>query len=261
MKSDLITKNKLLEYIDLYPEAKTNILLWIKEFGRRPGEDIKSGAFEELSFVSSQLGASDYRVQFTINPWLKTAYVTWFGTEAELIAKHEKEIKELRAENPDLVVEEVVVSYREILTPPPPLMEEIFPESEDLPDIEDSRETVTDNKDLFTKAEYEGALKRVIEIFDARPGTSDFAEIELLLPGIKKYEESKIVLPDIDLADLIKVRMKEFQLTPESCAHFFGGEEDMNLFLACRKQLSLGVLRKLFRHLGIVHVDASEFLM
>lgn len=42
MKADLITKNKLVEYIDLYPEAKTNILLWIKEFGRRLGEDMKT---------------------------------------------------------------------------------------------------------------------------------------------------------------------------------------------------------------------------
>ena len=120
MKADLITKNKLVEYIDLYPEAKTNILLWIKEFGRRLGEDMKTAPFEGISYVGAQLGASDYRVQFTINPWLKTAYITWLGTEAELIAKHEKEIQELRAENPDLVVEEVVMNYEEILTPPPP---------------------------------------------------------------------------------------------------------------------------------------------
>jgi len=260
MTADLITKNKIAEYIELYPEAKTNILLWVKEFGRRLAKDVDSGHFEDVTEVFAQLGASDFRIKFNFNPLIKTAYITWFGTNTELLEQYQKKMEELGAENPGLIIEKVVSHKEVIFTPPPPLEEQILPESPTFHGLEINLKTVSNNDELYTKPEYEEALERVIEIFNAKPGTPEFAEIELLLPLIKNYEENKIVLPALNPADLAKVRMKEFKLTPQDLAPLVGGEEDMNLFLDGKKVLSTGVLRTLFHHLSIRHVDISELL-
>lgn len=83
MTSDLITKNKIVEYIGLYPQAKTNILLWVKEFGQRGARGIESYHLEGVTEVFAQLGASDFRIKYNYNPWVNTAYITWFGTSTE----------------------------------------------------------------------------------------------------------------------------------------------------------------------------------
>jgi HTH-type transcriptional regulator / antitoxin HigA len=261
MTADLVTKNKIAKYIELYPEAKTNILLWVKEFGRRFGRDLENGHFEGVTEVGAQLGASDFRIKFNFNPWVKTAYITWFGTNTDLLEQHKKEMEELRAQNPELIFEKVV-SYKEVITsPPPPLEEQILPEPANLHGLEGNLKSVSTSDKIFTESEYEGALERVIEIFNASPETPEFAEIELLLPLIKNYEENKIALPALDPVALAKVRMKELQLTPQHLASLAGEEEEeMNLFLEGKKALSTDALRKLFHHLGIRHVDISELL-
>ena len=50
---------------------------------------------------------------------------------------------------------------------------------------------------LKDKAEYFKAISRSTEIFDARPGTPEAAELALLLLLIKDYEDKHIALGDL----------------------------------------------------------------
>ena len=52
---------------------------------------------------------------------------------------------------------------------------------------------------IKSNAEYIKALKRVILIMDAEPGTPEAKESESLLNLLKKYEQNHIVLPELDL--------------------------------------------------------------
>ena len=54
------------------------------------------------------------------------------------------------------------------------------------------------NKPIKTEADYKAALARADEIFDAKPGTSEGDELELLVTLIEHYEDTAfpIDLPD-----------------------------------------------------------------
>jgi HTH-type transcriptional regulator/antitoxin HigA len=43
-------------------------------------------------------------------------------------------------------------------------------------------------KILMSEDEYNAAVKRIIEIFDAEQGSVEFTELEMLLISVKKYE-------------------------------------------------------------------------
>ena len=52
---------------------------------------------------------------------------------------------------------------------------------------------------LKTNADYIEALKRLIVIMDANPGSDEAIERELLMSLLKKYEQKHIILPELDL--------------------------------------------------------------
>jgi len=64
-------------------------------------------------------------------------------------------------------------------------------------------------KVIKTKAEYNKAIKRTMDIFQMEPGTPEADELDLLLVLVKAYEDKHIVLPAIDPIDAIKLKMKE----------------------------------------------------
>jgi hypothetical protein len=57
-------------------------------------------------------------------------------------------------------------------------------------------------KVIRTNVQYIDALKRLILIMDAAPGTTESKEAELLLGLLKKYERSHAILPEPDLMHL-----------------------------------------------------------
>ena len=50
---------------------------------------------------------------------------------------------------------------------------------------------MADIKLIKTKDDYEKILKRIDEIFDSKPGTPEFDELELLVKLVEIYEDEK----------------------------------------------------------------------
>ena len=107
------------------------------------------------------------------------------------------------------------------------------------------------NKPIKTEADYKAALVSADEIFDAKPGTSEGDELELLITLIEHYED--IVFP-IDLPDpvtAIKFRMAQQGLKEKDLVPYIGNESKVSDVLSGKCPLSMDMIQKLVNGLGI----------
>jgi len=105
---------------------------------------------------------------------------------------------------------------------------------------------------LKTEEEYRKALARLIEIFDSNPGDSTFKEAELLVILIEKYEtDTEPLFPDPDPIEVIKFRMEQNGLKSKDFAKIIGSTSKASEILNRKKRLTLDMIRKINRGLGI----------
>lgn len=114
-----------------------------------------------------------------------------------------------------------------------------------------SKGGVPSPKVIKSEDEYEAALGRVSELFDAKPGTPEGDELELLVLLVEKYEETAhpVGLPDPLTA--IRFRMEQQGLSSADMARYLGSERAVRDILAGRRKLTLPMIRKLNGELGI----------
>jgi HTH-type transcriptional regulator/antitoxin HigA len=105
--------------------------------------------------------------------------------------------------------------------------------------------------DYKTKAEYEQALNRVIAIFEAQPGTPEFEELSSLLPLVEHYEDTKLILPELEISDVIRLTIKNFDLLKPMLKPIIGQEKEVDLFLAGKQQLPEETLKLICNSIGI----------
>ncbi|MDN5286241.1 MAG: hypothetical protein JWR38_2515 [Mucilaginibacter sp.] len=266
MTINLIAKNKIADYIEQHPEAQTTFLAWLKDFPYMEGPSIarriKRSSPGELSPASSPLNNGEYQIEYHTNYWLKTTYITWLGSRDEREAFSRAEFEKARAKNPGLEFRTKVTTIKLVPPPPPSQMSSgsiLISLDGNSTIVETNEETrapaeqlyIESDQDFKTKAEYEKALNRAIAIFDARPETPEFDELNLLLPLIKHYEDSKLVLPQLDMADVIRHEIKSFDMLKPLLNPVIGNEDDVNLFLAGKKQLSEETLKAACGVIGI----------
>jgi antitoxin component HigA of HigAB toxin-antitoxin module len=261
----LIAQNKIADYIELYPEARTILLTWLKEYPYREGKNsFKQNENEPPEGILtgwSSPGRGDYSIQYKFNPWLKTGYIIWLGTKEAYAEYEQAEFAKIKAQHPDLERKVKTVSF--VLDVPDPTLNvtesgiadlsepktlsvtmgipvdltnvhlgkapEIFP-----PKIEDH---IVSAFDLKTKTEYEKALNKAVFLFDSQPGTPEFDELALLLPLIQHYEASHIELPRLVLLDVIKLKIKELDMPSSFLISTIGSQEEADLFLAGKNTL------------------------
>ena len=59
------------------------------------------------------------------------------------------------------------------------------------------------------KADYEKALKRIEEIFDAQPGDQEFQELQELVKITELYEEEHYPIEKPEPIDMLRFRMEQ----------------------------------------------------
>jgi len=106
-------------------------------------------------------------------------------------------------------------------------------------------------KVIKTEDEYEAALGRVSELFDAKPGTPQGDELELLVLLVEKYEETAYPIGLPDPLTAIRFRMEQQVLSPADMARYLGSELAVRDILAGRRKLTLPMIRKLNGDLDI----------
>lgn len=106
-------------------------------------------------------------------------------------------------------------------------------------------------KPVKTQKDYKLALKRVEELMDAKPGTLELDELEILSLLIEKYEEEHFHISDPDPIEAIKFRMEQLGLNQNQLATIIGSKSRVSEILKGKRKLSLNMIRVLHNKLNI----------
>ncbi len=105
---------------------------------------------------------------------------------------------------------------------------------------------------LKNENDYERALIRLEEIFDSKRGDPTFDEAELLVLLIERYElETEPIIPNPDPIEYLKYKMEQSNLRNKDIGEIVGGKSKASEVLNRKRKLTLSMIRKLNKALGI----------
>ena len=104
---------------------------------------------------------------------------------------------------------------------------------------------------IKTKSDYANALKRLEVIFDARPGTIQGDELEVLGILIHNYENENFPIDLPDPIEAIKFRMEQLGYTQNDLAKQIGLKSRASEILTRKRKLTLEMIRQLHKGLNI----------
>ena len=106
-------------------------------------------------------------------------------------------------------------------------------------------------KPIKTKKDYQNALKRLEVIFDAKKGTKEGDELEILGILIDQYENEKFPIELPDPIEAIKFRMEQMGYNQTDLARVVGLKSRASEILSGKRKLSLDMIRQLHDKLNI----------
>ena len=112
-------------------------------------------------------------------------------------------------------------------------------------------------KVLKTEDDFNLAINRTYEIFQAEPNTPEDDELGLLLVLIKDYEDKHYALPEMDALEIIKYKMKEQGLKNKDLEPIIGSKGHVSAILSGKREITLKMAQKLKNYFNI---PADAFL-
>jgi HTH-type transcriptional regulator / antitoxin HigA len=106
-------------------------------------------------------------------------------------------------------------------------------------------------KPIKTEADYRAALKRLEEIFDAKPDTHESDELEILGLMVDDYENKHYPIEAPDPIEAIKIRMEEMNLKQVDLIPEIGGKSRVSEILNRKRRLTVDMIRKLGNRLNL----------
>jgi HTH-type transcriptional regulator/antitoxin HigA len=100
-------------------------------------------------------------------------------------------------------------------------------------------------KPIKTEKDYQESLKRLDIIFDAKKGTSEGDELEILSILIDKYENEKFPIGFPDPIEAIKFRMEQMGYNQNDLAKVVGLKSRASEILNKKRKLTLEMIRQL----------------
>lgn len=106
-------------------------------------------------------------------------------------------------------------------------------------------------KVIKTEAEHRAALARIEELFDAKPGTAEGDELDLLTTLVDLYEKENFPIDAPDPVTAIQFRMEQEGLKPRDLVPYIGSASKVSEVLSGQRGLSINMMRNLVEGLGI----------
>ncbi len=104
---------------------------------------------------------------------------------------------------------------------------------------------------IKTEADYNAALARLDKLFDAKPGSKNFDEAELLMALVELYEEQHYKIEAPDPIEAIKFRMEQMGMKRVDLAKYLGTRGRVSEILNRQRSLTLAMIKKLHKEFGI----------
>ncbi len=108
-------------------------------------------------------------------------------------------------------------------------------------------------KPIRDDAEFDEAVRRASHYFDAKPvpGSPEGDTYEMLLMVIEAYQDERWPVEAPDAIEAIKFRMEQGGLTPTDLVPMIGPIDVVAEVLAGKRELTLPIIRRLHKDLGI----------
>lgn len=104
---------------------------------------------------------------------------------------------------------------------------------------------------IKNEKQYNKAINRLEQIFDAKKSTREGDELELLSLLIDKYEQEKYPIDFPDPIDAIKFRMEQLGYQQKDLVSAIGLKSRVSEILNRKRKLTLEMIRKLSTELSI----------
>jgi HTH-type transcriptional regulator/antitoxin HigA len=104
---------------------------------------------------------------------------------------------------------------------------------------------------LHTKENYQEALARIDQIFDAKPNTKKGDELEILGVLVDEYEENHFSIEAPSPIEAIKFRMDQLGMAQKDLAKILGSKSRASEILSGKRSLSLNQIKILYKKLDI----------
>jgi HTH-type transcriptional regulator/antitoxin HigA len=108
-----------------------------------------------------------------------------------------------------------------------------------------------DLKPIKTESDYRAALKRLEMIFDAKLGTDESDELDILGLMVDDYENQHYHIDAPDPIEAIKIRMEEMHLKQIDLIPEIGGKSRVSEILGRKRRLTVDMIRKLAVRLNL----------
>lgn len=106
-------------------------------------------------------------------------------------------------------------------------------------------------KPIKSESDYQKALSRLNEIFDASIGSLESDEADILALLIDDYENKHFQIDAPDPIEAIKIRMEELSLKQTDLAEAMGGANRVSEILNRKRKLTLEMVRNLTGKLNL----------
>ncbi len=104
---------------------------------------------------------------------------------------------------------------------------------------------------IHSENDYQKALDRIEEIFDAKPGTKEGDELEILGILVEDYEKNHFPIEIPKPVEAIKFRMEQLGMEQKDLAKILRSKSRASEILAGKRSLSLRQIKILYQKLGI----------
>ncbi len=104
---------------------------------------------------------------------------------------------------------------------------------------------------LKTETDYNRAIERLDIIFDADPGSEQFAEAELLGLLISEYEDVHYPIETPSPLEAVKLKMSELGLKNKDLEQYIGSKGYVSSILNGKREITLRIASVLHEKLGI----------
>ena len=104
---------------------------------------------------------------------------------------------------------------------------------------------------IKTETDYRITLKRLEEIFDAKLGTHESEELDILGLMVDDYENKHYPIEAPDPIEAIKIRMEEMHLKQVDLIPEIGGKSRVSEILNRKRRLTVDMIRRLAIRLNL----------
>ena len=111
--------------------------------------------------------------------------------------------------------------------------------------------TMNTIKLIKTPEQYQEALNHLETIFDAKPNTPEWEELELLWLLIENYEKKQVFIDTPDPIEAIKFRMEQMNISISDLGKILWYKSRASEILHHKRKLTISMIRNLSKKLNI----------